>query len=459
MSSRITVAGTSSGVGKTSVSLGLVRAFAQRGLRVRAFKVGPDFLDPQHLAGASGAACYNLDSWMTDTEYIRRLFADLSREAELSVIEGVMGMFDGADPAGIAGSTAEIAAILGSPVILVVDAHGMAGSIAAMVKGFADFHPDVDVAGVIANNCGSSRHGQLLETALGSVNLPPLVGAIPQDSLPRIPDRHLGLVTPGQPGFPPDLFADLASAVAAHVDLDRILEFARSAPGLPSEAGTAIGPPAAPARRIGIARDQAFFFYYPDNLQILEAGGAELVDFSPLRDEALPPDLDALYIGGGYPEEYAQQLSANRAMCDSIRAYADAGGSIYAECGGFMYLGEAITTVANGKFPMAGVIPVSMVMLPGLRALGYVDVTLAGDSPLGMKGTKFRGHEFHYSDLAGDGSVPAGWAPGYTVESRGGEKRTCGFRKGNVLAGYMHLHFGSNIDAARALGETEHADG
>lgn len=448
---RIVIAGTSSGVGKTSISLGIARAVAQRGQRVQTFKVGPDFLDPLHLAGASGTVCYNLDSWMTGTDYIQRLFTTVARDADISIIEGVMGMFDGADPAGIAGSTAEIAATLDSPVILVINTHGMSGSIAPVVKGFRDFHPDVTLAGAIANNCGSLRHVRLLRDALHAAGLPPLVGAIPRDSLPRIPDRHLGLVTPGQTGFPEDLFSDIASAVSSHVDLDMIVALARSAPAL-----TAV-PPApptiaqAPLRRIGVAKDKAFFFYYPDNLRLLEAGGAELVEFSPLTDTAVPRDLDALYIGGGYPEEYAEQLSANGAMRDSVRNYAESGGTVYAECGGFMYLGESMATTADRTFAMTGVIPVSTRMLPRLKTLGYADVTLAGDSVLGREGTKFRGHEFHYSDLSGHDNPPPGWSPAYVATNRAGNRKTCGFRKGNILAGYMHLHFGSNVEAAGAF--------
>lgn len=448
---RIVVAGVSSGTGKTSVSSGLCRALARKGLTVQAFKVGPDYLDPQLLSEASGRTCFNVDSWMTDESYIRGLFGQVSRNADISVLEGVMGLFDGADPTTIAGSTAEIAKLLSSPVILLVNVRGMGGSIAAMVKGYAEFNPDVTIAGVIANRCGSPRHIPILKKALAAAGLPPLLGAIPRDALPRIPDRHLGLVTPGQDGFPEGMFTDLADAISQHVDLDAIVAVAESAG--PVAAGDQVHreKPTTPTTRIGIARDRAFSFYYPDNLLLLERNGAVLSPFSPLADVGLPPGLDALYIGGGYPEEYAEQLSANEPMLQDIRAFADSGSPVYAECGGLMYLSESLTARGGESFAMAGVLPCSTVMLPRLRTLGYAEVTLSHDSILGPGGTVLRGHEYHYSDLQISSRMDNGWQTSYVVRRRSGEESAQGLLRGNILASYVHLHFGSNPDAVSFL--------
>ncbi|NQT93093.1 MAG: cobyrinate a,c-diamide synthase [Lentisphaerae bacterium] len=444
---RIVIAGVSSGTGKTSISTGLSRAFVSQGLNVQTYKVGPDYLDPQLLCQASGRTCFNLDSWMTDQAYISALFKKTSRDADVSVVEGVMGLFDGADPTTISGSTAEIAQILVAPVILVVNTHGMGGSFAALVKGYAEFHPEVTIAGVIANQCGSPRHVTILTEALAAAGLPPLLGAIPRNALPRIPDRHLGLVTPEQDGFPHNMFAELADAITKHVDLDAVMAVAQSAGASAADCREPRCESIGPLVRIGIARDKAFSFYYPDNLQLLEEGGAVLVPFSPLADGDLPPDLDALYIGGGYPEEYAEQLSANEAMLKSVRNFADSGSPVYAECGGLMYLSESLTSRGGDSFAMVGILPSSTVMLSRLRTLGYAEVTLDHDSIMGPKGTVLRGHEFHYSDLQPSARMNDGWNTPYRVRRRSGQESAQGFLKGNILASYVHLHFGSNPNA------------
>ncbi len=450
---RIVIAGVSSGTGKTSLSTGLAHALARRGLCVQAYKVGPDYLDPQLLSQASGRTCFNLDSWMTDTPYITALYGKVSQDADISIVEGVMGLFDGADPTTIVGSTAEIAQILSAPVILVVNAHGVGGSFAAMVKGYAEFHPEVTISGVIANQCGSPRHVSILTEALAAARLPPLLGAIPRNALPRIPDRHLGLVTPGQDGFPNEIFTELADAIAEHVDVDAIMAVAQSAGAVHSEHREDPGISRAPAIRIGIAQDKAFSFYYPDNLLFLEQAGAALVPFSPLEDGALPPGLDALYIGGGYPEAYAESLSANETMRRAVLNFAHSGMPVYAECGGLMYLSQSLITEPGSAFAMAGVLPVSTVMLPRRKALGYAEVTLTEPSMLGDKGTVLRGHEFHYSDIQDSGGGDDSWAQPYVVRRRSGKESSEGFLKGNILASYVHLHFGSNPSAVAFLVE------
>jgi len=435
------VAGTASGVGKTSLTLGLVRALVRRGLKVQTFKVGPDFLDPTYLTLAANRTCYNLDSWMTSRDYVRELFARKTADVDIAVIEGVMGLFDGVSPVSIESSTAEIALCLDSPVLLAVNVHGMAGSIAAMVKGFSEFHKSVNIRGVVANRCGSERHKDILRQALTSFACPPLVGGIPEDAFPTLPSRHLGLVTADQHFLNSDLLDKLADACESNLDLEIILAIAKSAPCLdvPSsptaQKGTTV--------RLGIARDEAFHFYYPDNLEVLEQLGAELVYFSPRRDSALPDKLHALYIGGGYPEEYARELSSNSTMLDSIRSFASGGRPIFAECGGLMYLGEKVVDRSGVSFPMSGLLPLTFVMQNRLKSLGYVEVTLNQDSLWGQAGQTLRGHKFHYSDVSEITSDSSGFEKAYSLKSRSGKLRLEGYQKGNILAGYPHLHFAS----------------
>ncbi|MDD5304847.1 MAG: cobyrinate a,c-diamide synthase, partial [Elusimicrobia bacterium] len=280
---RLVIAGTQSGVGKTSLTLGLVAALARRGLRVQTFKVGPDYLDPTYLALASGRPCYNLDGWMMGLDYARQLFGRVGAEADVALIEGVMGLFDGADPAGLDGSTAEIALALDAPVALVANAHGAGRSFAATVHGFATFLPGLRLAGVIANRTGSERHAEWLRASLGGASLPPLLGAVQRGALPELPSRHLGLVTADATRLTRDLLNRLADAVEAAVCVDRVLEAARAASPLP-RAEKPANESARPTVRLGIARDEAFHFYYPDNLDALERAGCALVPFSPLRD-------------------------------------------------------------------------------------------------------------------------------------------------------------------------------
>jgi len=442
------IAGTQSGVGKTSVALGLVRALARRGLRVQAFKVGPDFLDPTYLALAAGRTCYNLDTWMMGEEYVCELFARATADADVAVIEGVMGMYDGYDPCSSDGSTAHVARRLQAPVLLVCNSHGAARSLGATVKGFAEFEAAPGVAGVIANNCGSGRHRRMLADALSGAGLPPLVGAVPRGTFPRLPSRHLGLVTANATEVPDEMLNALADAFESNVDPDAALRIARSA--APVDA-----PPSRPkapgeGARIAIARDDAFHFYYADNLEALEERGCELMPFSPLSDRHVPQGAQALYIGGGYPEEHARALSSNGDMLQSVREFCQSGRPVYAECGGLMYLAGHVEAKDGGRFPMAGVLPFATRMLPRLRSLGYVAVTLTDDSLWGRKGSVGRGHEFHYSEMIGP--ADDGWDEVYAKKfSRGRPSGSGGYRKGNVLASYVHLHFASRPEVADYL--------
>ena len=440
---RLIIAGTGSGVGKTSLTLAIVRELTRRGLRVQTFKVGPDFLDPTYLALACGRTCYNLDGWMTSREYVCGLLARASAEADIAIIEGVMGMFDGASPQSLQGSTAEIAQWTGTPVVLVVYAYGAARSLAATVHGFAYFEPGVGVAGVIANHSGSRGHRDLLAESLAAAGLPPLVGAMPRGALPALASRHLGLVTATPQGLDLATLDRLADACAEHLDVPMLLNLANSA-----RAPLAVAPRANEETRrnvrLGIARDAAFHFYYPDNLEALKQRGAELIEFSPLSDKALPERLDGLYFGGGYPELYAAELAENHAMLDAVRRLAAAGRPIYGECGGLMYLGRRLKTRDDHCYPLAGIVPVDTAMLPSLSSLGYVEVTTAADGLWGPAGTVCRGHEFHYSRIETDDSAAAGWQSAYTLSRRRGDAvRAEGFAKGSILASYVHLHWAS----------------
>ncbi len=443
---RIVLAGTHSGVGKTSVSLGITAALTRLGLRVQTFKVGPDFLDPTHLAQASGRPCYNLDGWMMGRTYVSELFARATANADIAIIEGVMGLFDGASARTSVGSTAEIAQWLEAPVVLVIDAHGAARSVAALVKGYSEFEPTVCLAGVIANRCGSARHAEFLVDALTSASLPPLIGAIPRGAFPSLPSRHLGLVTATGDAMGAATLGELVTATEEFLRLTELKEIAASA--APIDVPAPAARVSAAPLRIGIARDAAFHFYYQDLFDALRERGCELAFFSPLEDARLPDGLAALVLGGGYPEEYAETLSANRAMCTAIHAFADSARPLYAECGGLIYLTEAVTTPAGERFPLVGLLPTSVRMLPQRKMLGYIEAELFSDAPFGKRGDKLRGHEFHYSELEDTLDTHEQWQPAYLAHRPCGDaKRVEGFQRGALVASYVHLHLASRPDA------------
>ncbi|WP_437647626.1 cobyrinate a,c-diamide synthase [Sorangium sp. So ce362] len=482
---RLVVAGTASGVGKTTTTVAIARALRARGLRVALFKCGPDYLDPTYHARAVAGTSHNLDGWMMGREAVLSTFAAEAAGADVALIEGVMGLFDGASPTGEEGSTAEIAKWLEAPVALVVDASGMARSIAALVQGFAGFDPGLRVAAVVCNQVGSRGHLDILRQAQRS---PPVLGGLPRDEAQSFPERHLGLRTADEAALPEERFDHWGAQAEAWIGLDALLEIARGAPPLPQTAEAAApAAAAAPGRaaggavtgasggaqqrrvRLGVAFDEAFHFYYADNLRRLEAAGAELVRFSPIRDARLP-DVDALYLGGGYPEAHAERLTENAALRAEIRAFAGRGGPIYAECGGLMYLTEAIRTLDGRAHPMVGLVPAEAVMCEKLQALGYVEVETQARTILGGAGLRFRGHQFRYSELRptqpaqapaspepppapaaqAPAPSPAAQAPSpiehaYSVRRRrGGQVAREGYWAQRVLASYVHAHWASN---------------
>lgn len=431
----VLLAASHSGAGKTTVTLALLRALVRRGLVVQAMKCGPDFIDPTLHRMVTGRPSANLDLRMCGPDYVRTCFARQLRQADIALVEGVMGLFDG----GLA-SPAALAKHLRLPVVLVVDAKGSGESLAAVVKGFESLDPDLPLLGVIANRVGSARHLQLVRGAITAHCRTPLLGHLPRQADFVIADRHLGLRMGMESPLTTAQLDLLADSVAAHVDLDRLLAGALIPRPTDSPGPQTTSPPPRRAR-IGVAQDEAFCFYYQDNLDILRAAGAELVPFSPLRDQALPPGLHGLYLGGGYPELHGQALSANRSMREAIRAWSLANRPLYAECGGFLYLCQGVRGQDGSYWPLAGVFPTQARMRPRLASLGYREATIERPCLLGSQGRLF-GHEFHYSEIEPmPESVPRAF--------RLADGRLEGYQLGHTLAGYLHLHFGQTPEAAR----------
>jgi len=438
---RLLIGGTHSGAGKTTLATGLMAALAARGLRVQPFKVGPDFIDPGFHARACGRPSRNLDSWMLSHDAVRELFARAAAVADVAVIEGVMGLFDGYSGGSDAGSSAEVAKLLAAPVVLAVDAAAMARSAAAVVKGFAEFDPALRVAGVIFNRVGGPGHYRILQEAMAAA-CPEVacLGYLQGDPALTLPERHLGLVPVYERADLPELFARLGAALRATVDLDALLALAQAAGESPPPAERA-WPVAQPRRaRIAIARDAAFHFYYADGLDYLAALGAEWVPFSPIHDRELPADIDGLYIGGGFPESFAAELAANAALRRSIGRAAGARMPIYAECGGLMYLAQALIGFDGVRHEMAGLLPTETSLLRHRLALGYVQASATADHLLARAGETVRGHEFHYSEVTAPPPAPA-WQCG---SSLGGPARPEGFATPHLVASYVHLHFAAN---------------
>ena len=437
----VVVAGTGSGVGKTTVSLALMSALMLRGLRVQAFKVGPDFIDPGHHGVVTGRDSHNLDGWMLSREENRAIFDRYVADADVAVVEGVMGLFDGYDGSSEAGSTAQMAKWLGLPVILVTNARAMARSLGAVALGFARFDPEVRFVGLLANNVGSPTHLEYLSQAMEVVPQMPFLGGLRRDDGIMMGERHLGLVTAEEQCLSAETLARLASWIEGAIALDDSLA---AVPEIDVTAPQHRLFPAEDRVRVGVARDKSFCFYYPENLRRLAEAGAELVFFSPLSDDGPPDGLGGLYLGGGYPELFAGVLSENEAMRRRILEAAGSGMPIYGECGGMMYLGEELRDLDGRKWPMVGFLPIETRMLDRLRSLGYRRVTLAGDTILGRPGLSARGHEFHYSEITRVNSGADFSDGAYEVENRTGRsEKVRGFSLGNTLASYLHLHFGS----------------
>ncbi|MFZ5864196.1 MAG: cobyrinate a,c-diamide synthase [Nitrospirota bacterium] len=440
---RLIVAGTHSGVGKTTVMLALTLALRDSKLPIQPFKVGPDYLDPTHHTVAAARPCRNLDGWMMGEAVVKQSLARASAGASLAIIEGVMGLYDGAWVGSEIGSTAQMAKWLGAPVILVIDASGMATTAAALALGCVRYDSEVPWAGVIFNRVGSERHLAWLREAVERTTPLKVLGGLPVDPGIVIPERHLGLVGADRSIMTPGLNERLVELARRWFDLRTILHLAGDAP--PLDESPIMKSERPHHCRIGVARDEAFSFYYLDNLELLEAGGAELVPFSPLHDEALPPDLDGLYLGGGYPELHAEALSAGELMREAITQFVRRGGSVYAECGGLMYLSQTLHTLDGTRHRMVGLLPGEVRMLPRRKALGYREVEAVADLPILTKGERARGHEFHYSEWIDEPEPTGEWSRPYRLLDKAGRViGREGWHSRNVVASYVHLHFGSN---------------
>lgn len=516
---RLIIAGTGSGAGKTTVTLGLMKALAQRGLSVQGFKCGPDYIDPTYHTAVTGRPSRNLDAWMTSPAYVKQTFQRASAGQDISIIEGVMGLYDGKDPLSNIGSTAEIAMITQTPVILVVDVRSMARSAAAIVLGFQQLEPELNIAGVIVNRCGSAGHYAIVKKAIEQMCGIPVVGWLKRDEDMSIPERHLGLVPAIERGELEPLFQRAADVLLEGTDLDLLLELAASAPPLSVHSTNLAGStnvipsntahvadtdrtsdtlnissdtemaltsdkantndmanatdissiahtasvndaehvsqlkalhiynkPDTYQPVIAVARDAAFNFYYPDNLELLEAAGARLQYFSPLAGDGIPAEADSIYLGGGFPEEFAAVIAGNERFLEGLREAARSRMPLFAECGGYMVLAETLTDREGRTYTMAGIIPAQVQMQKKRAALGYREASAVQDSFLLKQGEVLRGHEFHYSTMTyrEEGAIP------YAYETKGlrGSKQE-GYASGSIVAGYTHVHLGSDPQAAQ----------
>jgi cobyrinic acid a,c-diamide synthase len=456
---RLVIAAPGSGHGKTSVATGLLGALRERGLKVSPHKVGPDYIDPGYHALAAGRAGRNLDPWLVGEDQIAPMFAWGARTpepADIAVIEGVMGLFDGVAHSASAGhggdfaSTAHVARLLSAPVVLVVDAHGVAASAAALLHGFTTWDPGTRIGGVIFNKAGSPRHEQLLREAADAAGVP-VLGVLRRHDGLTVPSRHLGLIPAAElGGEAADAVAALAGIVAASVDLDAVLRLARGAGALPVSADLDQDQDLAaerlrhpvPRPRIAIAGGPAFTFGYAEHPELLAAAGAEVVRFDPLHDEKLPGDVDGLIIGGGFPEEHAADLSANASLRAQVAALARAGAPVIAECAGLLYLARSL----DGH-PMCGVLDADAVMT-GRLTLGYRDAVAAATSPLAPAGTRVRGHEFHRTAITTGAGGDLGAADRAWHWRQSGAAVTEGFVQGQVHASYLHTHWAGIPGAA-----------
>jgi len=438
------VAGTASGVGKTTVALAIIASLRSRSLTVQPFKCGPDFIDGGHLAVAASRTSRNLDTWMLDAEANREILSRASASCDVAVVEGMMGLFDGVTGSSEEGSTAEIAKLLDLPIVLVVDAGNSARSIAAVIRGFETFDSKLRFAGVVLNRVAGDGHFRVLEAAIRQSSVVPVLGWLPVEADAAIPERHLGLHTAAE-GISASI--STLTRLGNRLDIEQLLN-ATACNQRFETASIVTTAPKYKGIRVGIARDRAFSFYYEDNLDLLRENGAEIVEFSPIADSALPENLHALYFGGGYPELYAAELSANNSLLQDVRDFAQANKPIYAECGGLMLLGETLTTLDAKSYPMAGVLPVAIEMTKALVHFGYADVEFAHDCLLGEKGTLVRGHSFHCSRILAHDSLRCIYRVHYSLSNR---REPEGFVRGRVLGTYIHLHFRSNPSLVSSL--------
>ncbi|WP_299510691.1 cobyrinate a,c-diamide synthase [uncultured Rummeliibacillus sp.] len=435
---RIVIAGTGSGVGKTTFTIGLMAALQQKGYIVQGFKCGPDYIDPTFHTAVTGRTSRNLDSWMFNDKTLMDILERSSRDSDISIIEGVMGFYDGKSPIEDRGSTAEISILTKSPVLLIVNCASMARSVAAIVKGFQLLNTNVNIVGIIANQVGSEGHFKMVKAAVEQECGIPVVGYLKKEQNIHMPSRQLGLIPAIERGELQQFFYQLGVLINATVDVDKIYELSSSSE-LPTIQPSIFEQKENQHVKIAVAKDAAFNFYYEENIELLKANGATIEYFAPLDGETVPSDADGLYIGGGFPEEFAKELSEQTAVKDSIHKAISSGLPTLAECGGFMFLTEAIYSTEGERFEMAGCIPGTVQMQKKRAALGYREIFGTKGNFLIEEGQEAKGHEFHYSIYSKPEDVPHA----YETKSRF-RKQEEGYMHENLIAGYTHFHFASN---------------
>lgn len=435
--SRFIIAGTHSGVGKTTITAAVISALKKRNFEIQPYKVGPDYIDPGYHTLASGRCTRNLDSWILKEDQVKEILARNTPVKGVSVIEGVMGLFDGYAADRDEGSTAHVAKITKTPVILIIDGSKMARSAAAVALGFKSMDPKVNLSGIIFNKLGGDSHYRLLKKAVAHLDIP-VLGYFPREGL-SLPERNLGLVPTSEMKELKNFIEYWRGQVEKYLDLKKIIEIAgRVNPIDIPDNPTLPGKYAEHSCNLAVVKDRAFTFYYPENLELLESRGANIVEVSLLEDSMLPEDCHGLYIGGGFPERFAGELSQNKSMLQDIRKAAFEGMPVYAECGGFMYLTQGIEDLEGKFYPLAGIFSCKAVMRTQRQALGYILAQTRVDNFLTRKGEESRGHEFHWSDIDGEGLNNFVYCfpnKGYKFD---------GLLYKNVLGSYAHLHFYSN---------------
>ena len=451
---RIVISGAASGVGKTTITAGLIAALRERDLRVQPFKCGPDYIDPSYHERAAGRPCRNLDAWMLDDAQVLEGFSRACRDADIAVIEGVMGLFDGSDWHDERASTAQIAKLLGAPVVLVVDIGGAARSAAAVVLGCQHFDSDLALGAVVLNFAGSAGHATGCGEAITAVTGLPVLGWLPRHAGLQIPERHLGLVPRGEHRDPDALIAQIAVEINARFDVAAVVELARTAveltvPDETADAGSVLHRRSAPEPVVAVARDAAFCFYYPENLELLAEAGATIEFFSPLRGERPSRRAAGVYLGGGYPELHGAELASNSGLWQTLKELRARDAPIFAECGGFMVLTQSLVDGEGRHWPMAGLIPGVTQMTEKLAALGYRHATALRSNLLSDAGEVLRGHEFRYSTWIRE-SQPAQDDAAWQVRGTrvAALADSAGFVSGNLLASYLHVHFGQHAGIA-----------
>ncbi|MEE8400817.1 MAG: cobyrinate a,c-diamide synthase [Candidatus Hydrothermarchaeaceae archaeon] len=434
---RVIIGGTSSKAGKTVISIGLMRALKNRGYKVAPFKTGPDFIDPSYHLFATGRPSRNIDGYMMKKEDIIGAFHRNASDSDISIIEGTMGLYDSIDGIHDTGSTAQVSKFLKAPVILTANIERISRTAAPFVLGYKVFDRDVDIKGVILNRAGSKRHAGKAKDAVEKLVKMRVVGVMPRDARIEIPERHLGLVPAYEKKKIERLFDTLAELIEDYLDVDRIIKIANGAEPLKNVRES---PLFSPKRRIsanlGVVRDKSFSFYYEDNLDAFAAGGAEIRYIDSLKDRKLP-DIDALYIGGGFPEVFSKELEKNKKLRGEIYEFCNSGKPVYAECGGLMYLGKSITTKENEEYEMVDFLPIKTRMFEKFQSLGYVKNEAIRDSPISRRGATIKGHEFHYSRVEPLKKLEYIYK---VKRGKGIDGTSDGILKKNTVASYMHVH-------------------